>query len=108
MPQKLDFPNVIPEEDKFFLNSWNNKQCILIQGELDINDTIEKMVDILRDTDIIPKVLLQKYVPEESNNDQIIKAYVPEASLKNEEDRDIYNKLIEKAMENNTKFNYMV
>jgi hypothetical protein len=41
----------------------------LIQGELDINDTIEKMVEILRDTDIIPKVLLQKYVPEESKNE---------------------------------------
>lgn len=89
------------------MNSWNNKQCILIQGELDINDTIEKMVQILHDSDIIPKVQLQKYNPNESNNEQIIKAYVPEGSLKQEE-REVYDQLIEKAMQNNMKFNYII
>ena len=25
MPKQLDFPNVIPDGDNYFLNSWNNK-----------------------------------------------------------------------------------
>lgn len=25
MPKQLDFPNVIPDEENYFLNSWNNK-----------------------------------------------------------------------------------
>ena len=37
MKEQRDFPIVIPDEEKVFLNSWNYKQVILLEGDLDIS-----------------------------------------------------------------------
>jgi hypothetical protein len=49
---------VIPDEENIFLNSWNIKQVILIEGELDISIRIRDLIESIKASDIIPKVQL--------------------------------------------------
>jgi len=43
-------------EDKFFMNSWNLKQAIFLEGTLEITMRLEQLIKAVQSSDLIPKV----------------------------------------------------
>jgi hypothetical protein len=68
---------------------------------------IEELIENLKASDIIPSVYLQKIDKNEAVNDNIIKVYRPGPDM-SRQDFVIYKKLIEKALDNNNKFNWIL
>ena len=58
-------------------------------------------------SDIIPKIQLNKINTVESVNDNIVKVYSNQDSATNEE-KETYQKLIQKAKQNNNTFNFLI
>ena len=58
-------------------------------------------------SDIIPKIQLNKINTVESVNDNIVKVYSNQDSATNEE-KETYQKLIQKAKQNNSTFNFLI
>lgn len=49
------------EEDKIFMNSWNLKQVIMLEGTLDITNTLAKIIEDIKSEDLIQKVRTWNY-----------------------------------------------
>jgi len=42
--------------DKFFMNAWNLKQAIFIEGSLEITTRLETLIKVVQSTDLVPHI----------------------------------------------------
>jgi hypothetical protein len=42
--------------DKMFMNAWNLKQVIFVEGSLEITTRLEKLIKVVQSTDMVPTI----------------------------------------------------
>lgn len=42
--------------DKFFLNTWNLKQVIFLEGTLELTTRLETLIKVVQSTDLVPRI----------------------------------------------------
>ena len=58
-PEKPGTPMTViaPDEERVFMNSWNVKQVIVVEGTIPITQSMTDLVHKLKESDLIPKVV---------------------------------------------------
>ena len=51
----------VPDEDKMYMNAWNLKQVIVIEGQMPITVRLQQIFNSIKASDMIPKVFMFKY-----------------------------------------------
>ena len=54
--KELPSPMRFKAEDKFFLNSWNLKQSIFLEGTMEITMRLDQLIKVVRSSDLVPKI----------------------------------------------------
>ena len=75
--------------DKMFMNSWNLKQVIFIEGTLELTTRLETLIKIVQSTDMVPRIS-----PTNLGNVRVLDVTEPKC-------KELHNKF----MENNDSFN---
>ncbi|TNV86912.1 hypothetical protein FGO68_gene10314 [Halteria grandinella] len=63
-----EYTQYLPDSERAFLNSWNVKQIIYVEGNLQITTNIESIISDIKNSDIISKVQYQSNRYEEEIN----------------------------------------
>ena len=83
-------------EDKMFLNAWNMKQVIFIEGTLELTQRLETLIKVVQSTDLVPKIS-----PMTLGNVRVLDINEPkckELHAKMQENNERFNKALNKLV----------